>query len=547
LRRPLIVLRGEDGVIEVIPVAPCAHFGVSLDGAAASAVALNEAGDEIGPAPTRVSRGLVFVEPVAGAFSYRLTPQGLPERSLRSERRQVVPGEVVTVMGREPHSFQVPVDALPGTLLWQSFEDQWIDFLVKPLADTQLELADHFRLEMISHAPQAGTAEIVFDGQSRAAELVVGTPVKLEFPYSPPTEEMVRPLTLDVRLGPLAMQRRWWLKWEEATRVLSEFAAESRCGQRLRGGDETGLAADSGAQAYWAEMSCGGVTKPGLFMHPPYRGGVGYAFAEFDPVDLPEDVPAEFRCEIGKRDGSDPGDGILFRVAVVDDDGAETVLAERQWIEHAWSPWTIDLSSWAGRRVRIKLIADVGEEDNSSGDWACWSGMRIQSARPVLTASLHDEPVSLRFEPGPYPPPELTVDLLRSAVRGAIHYEGIGLESGEPYVSHALLNGVPLGPLPAAGGSEREGIWSTASLPLTPAAIARLALENTLTIDNRGRDYFKIRRVWIELERADGQKWSSQVNTTVFTQPTDWPYAEGVRVPFSESITVPLRWRANEE
>jgi hypothetical protein len=278
-------------------------------------------------------------------------------------------------------------------------------------------------------------------------------------------------------------------------------------------------------------MSCGNVTKPGLFMHPPYRGGVGYAFAVFEPIDLPGIVPAVFRCEIGKRDGSDPGDGILFRVAVVDDDRAETVVAEQQWIQHAWTPLAADLSPWAGQRVRIKLIADVGPSDNSSGDWACWSGMSIESARPVLTASVHDQPVSLRFEPGPYPPPELTAARLRSAVRGTIHYQGMGLESSGQYISHALLNGVPLGPLPAAGGSEREGIWSTASLALTPAAIAELDSGKHLHHRQPRTRLFQDRPVWIELEMADGQKWSSQVNTTVFTQPPDWPYAEGVRVP----------------
>jgi hypothetical protein len=541
---PLIVLRDGDDAVEVIPVASCTHFGVSLDGAAASAVALDEARVEIGPTPTRISRDLVYVQPVDGAFSYRLTRQKPPELSLRSERRDVVPGEVVAVWGRESHAYQVPADARPGTLLWQEFDGQWIDFLVRPLVDAQLELADQFRLQMVSHAPQTGTAEIAFDEQSRTAELAPGTPLALEFPLSRPTEEVVRELPLNVKLDSLTMQHRWWLKWEEATQVLAEFTAESRSGQRMRGGDETGVAADSGAQAYWAELSCGNVTKPGLFLHPPYRGGVGYAFAVFEPIDLPRDLPAVFRCEIGKRDGSDPGDGILFRVAVVSDEQAETVVAEQQWIQHAWTPLTADLSPWAGQRVRIKLIADVGPSDNSSGDWACWSGMSIESARPVLTASVHDQPVSLRFESGPYPPPELTAARLRSAVRGAIHYQGIGLQSSGQYISHALLNGVPLGPLPAAGGVEREGIWSTASLALTPAAIAELDVENTFTIDNRGRDYFKIGRLWIELEMADGQQWSSQVNTTVFTQPPDWPYAEGVRVPFSQSITVPLRWRA---
>jgi hypothetical protein len=357
-----------------------------------------------------------------------------------------------------------------------------------------------------------------------------------------PTEESVRELALDVRLGPLATQRRWWLKCEAATRVLADLAAAASSGQRMRAGDETGLAEDSGAQMYAAEMSCGDVAKAGLFMHPPYRGGVGYTFAVLEPCALPAEVPAVFRCEIGKRDGSDPGDGILFRAAVVTEDGAETVVAEQAWIKHAWSPLEADLSRWSGQKIQIKLIADVGPQDNSSGDWACWSEMRLESARPVLTSSLHEEPVRLRFEAGPYPPPAFTVAQLRSALRGAVHYHGIGLQCDGQYISHGLLNGAPLGPLPGAGGSERDGIWSAASLALTPEAIATMELENTFTVDNRGRDFFKIGRLWIELEMADGQKWSSQVHTTVFTQPPEWPHAEGVRVPFSESITVPLRW-----
>jgi len=85
-------------------------------------------------------------------------------------------------------------------------------------------------------------------------------------------------------------------------------------------------------------------------------------------------------------------------------------------------------------------------------------------------------------------------------------------------------------------------VWSVASLLLTPEAIATMDLENTFTIDNRGRDFFKIGRLWIVLEMTDGRAWSSQVNTTVFPQPPEWPHAEGVRVPFSEAITVPLRW-----
>ena len=139
-------------------------------------------------------------------------------------------------------------------------------------------------------------------------------------------------------------------------------------------------------------MTCGEVRKDGLFMHPPWRGGVGYSYALFEPVALPAKAPAAFRCSIGKADGSDAGDGILFRVAVVDDRGRETALAEKQWIRHAWCDLAGDLSKWAGRRVRIKLIADVGPKDNSAGDWACWADLRIETLGAVLNVTVHEKP-----------------------------------------------------------------------------------------------------------------------------------------------------------
>ena len=146
----------------------------------------------------------------------------------------------------------------------------------------------------------------------------------------------------------------------------------------------------SGAQVARRESTCGGVTQRGLFMHPPYRSGVGYCWASLDPIDLPA-TPAAFRCEIGKADGSDPGDGILFQIAVVEASGKSRIVAQRQWIRHAWTPLEADLSPWAGQTIRLKLIADVGPGNNSSGDWACWAKPRIESLKPVLHTGLNND------------------------------------------------------------------------------------------------------------------------------------------------------------
>ena len=534
---------GLGGVLEVIPVGECRHFGVSLDGRTATAVALDKAGEEMGPAETRFARGLVYVLPREGAFSYLLTPGEKPAVVLRCERDEVVPGETVVVEGRERHEFRIPPAAEPGTRLWQQFEGAWIDFTLVPLAKAKLTLDGPLRLTLTSNLSQPAEGTATLAGQERAVRLEPGRPTVLDFPLPPPEREEVRPLPFTLRLGDLSYERTWWLKAERGLQSLVTLPEEYETGQCIRGGTEQALGGDTGALVRPEEMSCGQKSKRGLFMHPPYRKGVGYSFARFAPLKLPAQPPAAFRCAIGKRDGSDPGDGILFRVAVVDERGQETVVAEKQWIEHAWTDLEADLAPWAGQKVRVKLIADVGPEDNPVGDWACWAEMRIESREPVLGMSVHEERVSLRFEEGPYPVAGLTAGDLRAARRGWLHFEGIGLQHGAPYISTVALNGVPLGELPEAGGNEREDIWSEMqSVPLSPEAIASLRAVNQATIDNPGQDCFKVRRFWVELELADGRKCSSKVETRVYTQPPTWLYAEGIGVPFGEQIAVEIRF-----
>ena len=93
---------------------------------------------------------------------------------------------------------------------------------------------------------------------------------------------------------------------------------------------------------------------------------------------------------MGKGDGSDPGDGVVYRVVVVTEDKTETVVAERTVTRHEWHPFEADLSTWAGRTIRLKLVADVGSADNSEGDWGCWADMRLESADRELVWKLAD-------------------------------------------------------------------------------------------------------------------------------------------------------------
>jgi hypothetical protein len=76
---------------------------------------------------------------------------------------------------------------------------------------------------------------------------------------------------------------------------------------------------------------------------------------------------------------------------VVDSTGQEAFIAEKQWAEHSWTALEADLSRWAGRTIQIKLAADVGRANNSSGDWAAWSQLRLESKEPVLQLSVQKQ------------------------------------------------------------------------------------------------------------------------------------------------------------
>lgn len=313
-------------------------------------------------------------------------------------------------------------------------------------------------------------------------------------------------------------------------------------GMALRGKPKTSDFGTTRASVTTGQRACGGLSKASVTMHPPWTGGVGYVFVEYEPVTLPAAPPAAFRAMVGKGDGSDPGDGILYKVAVVDDAGAETEVGCLVVAEHAWELIEADLSAFAGKAVRIKTITDVGENDDSSGDWACWADMRIEALKEQFVRRLDQDAMQYRREPGPYPVAGLKREDLRGAKQGWLRYDSIGLSgTGESYGSFAILNGITLGNMVPAGGREAEGVWAeNCGVPLTPEAIASLDHRNVYELSNPNKDWFKVRRFWLELELADGRKCSSLVSTGAYTQPPNWPYAEGVLVPHGTNISVDI-------
>ena len=153
-------------------------------------------------------------------------------------------------------------------------------------------------------------------------------------------------------------------------------------GQALRGKPETELVPDDGSAVQPdVTMTVGGVAKPGIFMHPPYRHGPGYVFLRYQ-LRLPKDADIMFSASAGKPDFKTArGDGTLYQIAVQPmgaDISARKVLASAQVEEKKWKDLLVDLSPWRGQAVWLYLIADVGPANSSDCDGSAWGGMTMK-------------------------------------------------------------------------------------------------------------------------------------------------------------------------
>ena len=107
-------------------------------------------------------------------------------------------------------------------------------------------------------------------------------------------------------------------------------------------------------------------------MHPPYQGGKGYSFACFK-VTISADAP-KLKGYLGKGDGSDPGDGIVYQVWV-EENGTRKKLMEELVTKHEWKEFETSLVPYIGKRISLYLVTDCG--GNTSGDWGMWGDLQL--------------------------------------------------------------------------------------------------------------------------------------------------------------------------
>ncbi|MBQ6827579.1 MAG: hypothetical protein IJO46_06150, partial [Thermoguttaceae bacterium] len=389
-----------------------------------SAVALDYDGKEIGEAQVRRSRGFTFVVSVDGAFSYRLTKtpanadaSGACER-WSCDRYAVARGETVVLrdVDGETVDFAIPKDAAPGSRIWAEPEaGAFVDFSVVNAVDASFAFdakTNVLTATLKTALPRAaGTLSVDFAGKTFAKPFDFNgseTP-RLTFEFAAPEAVGVETARATVVATPTQgepLEIVYSLELESASQfvpfeTLDFGASNGRVSANVdftpylqrRGAVPSPSFANSGAIAnFETNQSCGGDARSGYFLHPPYTGGpTGRTYLRFD-FEVPNE-PATFRVDVGKKDASHLGDGVLFQVAVARfaADGSlveEQTLAETTVAKHEWKPLEADLSAFAGKKISLLFVSDEGKNDDSSGDWGVASNPRLESPETLLIRRL---------------------------------------------------------------------------------------------------------------------------------------------------------------
>jgi len=135
-----------------------------------------------------------------------------------------------------------------------------------------------------------------------------------------------------------------------------------------------------------------------LVMTPPYQGVFGgVTFTEYT-VPLPKTDQVHFNFQVALSDAATRTDPGTFIVWI---NGTEVWRLSTN--AGSWNPGSLDLSSYAGQTIKIRLISTPGPNNNATNDYTCWGNLSINTnqARP-------GEKFTLTMPAGsgsaPYPP-----------------------------------------------------------------------------------------------------------------------------------------------
>jgi hypothetical protein len=174
-------------------------------------------------------------------------------------------------------------------------------------------------------------------------------------------------------------------RWELSGGKLSLMSREpEETGQCLRGKAETPLDKSSGAHvAFRPAEKIGGRTLVSYNIHPPFQAGVrGYVYWCKD-VSVSPDSDLLFNLGMSEKAPS-RSDGVWFQVWAAEITngklGTYQKLFEKSTKANEWLPCKVALNSYAGKRVRLKFVADCGPNNNSTTDQGSWGDVKIATA-----------------------------------------------------------------------------------------------------------------------------------------------------------------------
>ena len=530
---------------------------------------------EIPPADKRLRRLIVGLDQQVGAALWNrgdgpLAAPGLVAEWMQQDGKVVPIGGATVAEPVPPRDeawtalvVRVPASAKPGERLWirvratgafgkaQAQGEAWLAAVAAEAIEAEIAPRDpapqrpgglaELTLTLRSNLPDLAAVTLLTSSPSlKLRQLLLpvalrpGVEKVLRIGYVVPKAPGVAPVDLELHFPPGKTALRRWLRFTTARPIVADLAkaTPSRTGIRYRGKGEEPLRADSGASFYAAKRPVGGAEKAGFFCHPPYKGGTGLAFGEFD-VTLP-DEPCAFEASVGFSDGSTTQDGCVFAVHVRDGGRWETAGEVQHATLKQWKAFRADLSKYRGRKIALRLVTDVGPKDDSNSDWAVWGEPRVVVAADRLLPEIFETKPTLPIGPPLKPIAGLKAADLTAVAEAKIVFDGCGVDSGE-YRSDMLLNGVSIGHTP--GSTKGDSAWTENQALVVPGeALKTLGPHNLVAIRNRRNDCFKVRRIRLWFRLRDGREGTSVVVNGPFTSPPTWLHAEGTLVPEGHPI-----------
>ncbi|MBN1342372.1 MAG: hypothetical protein JXQ73_06815 [Phycisphaerae bacterium] len=447
-------------------------------------------------------------------------------------------------------ALKLPDAVRPHTRCWYRFrlqqpdrtvvDERWFDVTAVPVFDLAIHPTDRphslgrptsLRTTVRSYLAAPAQAQVSLTAPetwraappTRTVELPPDSPLDLSWTLHPPDAPSVEPVSLKVIHDHRSAVVTRYLRTRPTDWIVANLLSlPMETGHRIRGGQEQPCDPEAtGGYAHAGPETVGGQAKTAIFMHPPFKTGVGYTFAKI-PVALPTGTPC-LEFSLGFREGSTTTDGCLFKVVVIDKDEEREVFAKQYARLSQWSPQRVDLSAYAGKRICLKLIADVGPADDSNSDWACWGEPRITMGQDAMAVEIHETRPAPAFLPPPKPLKGLKAADLSRIVSAEVTLETAGVQIGQ-YASYLYLNGVKIGMTPP---STSDTVWQAGAVPVPKDALKTIGHTNRLVIKNPGRDSMKVRNLCLRFKLEDGCEGTSCVDVGPYTSAKGWLHAEG--------------------